>query len=167
MNKPEIKAKVDAMQVEIDGLKKLLKEKQGPWMPDAGEGFWRVTAAGDTQSAFNHNQLATDRFISFGNCYQTYELAIEESRRQTLKTRIINTIAELNDGWEPDWSDFDENKVRMEITHDFIEDEFAVGISNSQFIQRLDSRLHLKSIGAAKQLQAQYTPEELTAAYWA
>lgn len=80
--------------------------------------------------------------------YRTREQAEKALAKQQATIRVKKRIAELNDGWKPDWED--EDQCKYELYWDFAARKAAIScVSTAKMI---DNTLYLKSIGLAEQL---------------
>ena len=95
----QAEAKMRAIEEQLEQIPKSVVERP----TDEAPGFI-LHAHGHVQVAsFNH----TANFhanCTQGNWFKTAEQGQKEARRRKLVKRYLDMIAEINDGWEPDWS---------------------------------------------------------------
>ena len=63
------------------------------------------------QSFLNYNQGITDTHRALGICCETKEEADFVIRKKRARLELVDLIAELNEGWRPDWDDEDQKKA--------------------------------------------------------
>lgn len=80
------------------------------WRPEEGERYWYVGSNGEVfHSIWLNDQIDFVRY-DFSSIHKTIEQAKQALKKQLAKMRILRRIAELNDGWVPDWGDRDQRK---------------------------------------------------------
>ncbi len=82
-----------------------------------------------------------------GNAFLTREEATKERARRTAETKIVKRIAELNDGWKPDWSNT-QSKYFVEYNHY----ENILETENSQGYKGFEDKFYLVSNELTTQL---------------
>ena len=72
-----------------------------------GDNHYCVQSSGDVFSDSWHDIEADYSFFSQGNIFKTKQAAELEAKRRNLLTRFKAFRDECNNGWEPDWKDFE------------------------------------------------------------
>jgi len=88
---------------QVKQLSAAVKPKNKRWRADDGGSYWAVIASG-VFKYFESLEGYHGEFYAQGNYFRTEEEAQAELTRRIKKQAILDRIAELNDGWVPDWS---------------------------------------------------------------
>lgn len=95
----EVKEKVAALPEKVDG-------DGGVFMPEYGEDYWYISADGMTfMDNWEDDSVNCDQY-AIGNCFPT-EQAAEDAVRVL---KLIQKARESQDGYVPDWKDFEQYK---------------------------------------------------------
>ena len=166
-NIEKVEVQLAATQSELERMKKELAKPMGQWVPEHAADYWAIGQDGKIRQHTSWEDAYTHRQAEIGNCHKTKELATAALDRQKLKVKILNSIAELNDGWEPDWNDEYQNKYHLKIIFEHRDTPYYTirDLAAAQS-QAVSSNLYLKSEAECQMLKYLYTPEQLTAAYW-
>lgn len=102
----EISNKLKEAQALVDKLKNELEEAKKPkkWEPEDGD--WGINHYGDILHIPDH--LSERR--SFGFQFKTQQAAAAAAKAYRFYHRLYKLAEELNEGWEPDWSDSGQQK---------------------------------------------------------
>ena len=110
--------KIKGLEVEItdEQLDELIKERENkgkPWKPGLRDEYWVIDSWGDLNLVMWTNAHSDNYCYDSGNCFKTEEKA--KAKLDYLKA--VNTvnakIRELNDGWTPDWDDWNQRKYEV------------------------------------------------------
>ena len=100
----DLEAKLEEMKAEIERLENGW-EMKCPY--EEGDEYYLLDDSGsDYKFEWDGRSVDKKRF-SQGNAFQTKEAAELESKRRNLLTRFKAFRDECNNGWEPDWKDFE------------------------------------------------------------
>ena len=75
--------------------------------------YWFIRACGDISGPSWQNDYIDNDRRKLGNFFLTKEEARKESERRRVIGKVNKKIDELNDGWEPDWEDYDQTKYSI------------------------------------------------------
>lgn len=97
----------------IDGVEytgELVEKKKGKFRAKKHEKYWFMSRNGMIDWGYEVN-LATDNLLHLiGNYFATKEKAEEYKAYLEALGRVTHAVYEMNDGWEPDWSDIVKRK---------------------------------------------------------
>lgn len=118
MNKEQAMLKVADLEKELAQLKQIINEPEPVksfkrWRAELGRIYYRFGIDGDTDTSREVNDLIDNFNYSIGNYFQTKEEAEEYRDKLIFNQSVIDRIAELNEGWTPDWSDEYQEKFRL------------------------------------------------------
>ena len=117
----ELTKRIEKSQAEIDELKQELEELQKkPYeisYPNDGEKIYYISFHfGQVKEwNFNINYEADKRLYEIGLYFDTKEEAEQFLKKQTLIKKIKCWAKEQQGDWEPDWSNFNEEKWRIQF----------------------------------------------------
>lgn len=118
---------------EILGIIKPKSTK--PWRAEVGQPYWNARDWGFVSFMTETECELNDYHYLTGNYYRTREEAEKALERQKAIGRVTHRIYELNDGWEPDWSDENQEKYNIHYDHEVEEFDWSIGrYLNPQFI---------------------------------
>ena len=87
------------------------EEKEDTWEMkcpyECGDGHYCLQPSGDVFRDCWENIEADNKYFSQGNTFPTEQAAELEAKRRNLLTRFRAFRDECNNGWEPDWKDFE------------------------------------------------------------
>jgi len=161
MNKQALQQKADALQKELDELKAEIEKPEDNdvlWMPDDGEKYYAYSFYSDSMSLKIHNiQKTTDIDKALGTLAKTKEESQAKLDALLTRQKILGRIAELNDGWWPDWSDGFGKWFPS-----------SAGFKFSIFVidQTMASEKVLKNEYLSEKLISEFTPDQLKTVYW-
>lgn len=94
-----------------EALNKLFYPKEDEWEMKCpykiGDNYWIICDSGEFEKViWNDYNLDKEVFIA-GNAFPTKEEAELEAKRRNLLTRFRAFRDECNNGWKPDWKDFE------------------------------------------------------------
>lgn len=96
----EVKEMAEAMKKRADG---------GVFKPEDGQEYWCLISTGEvTEEWWYDNPFDHDRY-AIGNCFPTEQVG--EDAVRVLK--LIRRAREAQDGFVPDWKDFEQNKYQV------------------------------------------------------
>lgn len=153
-----MKAKVileDGRQVEIEinesDLQKLEKPKSYKrWRAEVCGLYWCINDSGYIVHASEAICISDDLRHATGNYFQTREEA-EAYREKLIKTQAIkDRIAELNEGWKPNWGNDNQDKYCIE----YYKGRIRVECYDS--IQSANNDLQMRSQEVAEQILAEF-----------
>ena len=84
------------------------EESYGQWVPEVGKEYYVSGSGGTPYRKVRRTPGLDDAFLShfaIGNVYETREEVEAHNNYLKALTKVKNRIAELNEGWVPDWSD--------------------------------------------------------------
>ena len=90
---------------DIEKLKAEKAKPKGRWKPDAGDYLYADNGFGTIRGYYWDGNRGSKSMYLLGNVYKTEEEAQYEVDRRKAIVAVNDIIDELNDGWEPDWSD--------------------------------------------------------------
>jgi hypothetical protein len=140
--------------IELDGKKykaEILEEvKESQYSRKRLEEYWYynpacgVVLTGEDQCGFDGNNFA------IGNYFATEEEAEAYKNKLILTHRIKDRIAELNEGWNPDWKSFNKEKYYICIYCGKLDVSFA-------YLRNIvESWKYIKSRALAEQLISEF-----------
>lgn len=120
MNKKEIENKIEALEKQLEELKKEVNSpefegiKKGVrQMPEYEEKYFFVDSCGGIDYKF-WEETETDLFrFNTGNCFKTEQEAEEYKENLLTKQALKDLALELNNGVEICWDDFYQEKYRI------------------------------------------------------
>lgn len=107
---------IDGVTVTEEQLRKViqenpeLKEKQGRWKPEIDEKYWFVNDYGGIDYNYATDFFSSSFRTQSNNCFKTEEEAKKHLKRIEAISTVTLAIKEANDGWIPDWENFNEDK---------------------------------------------------------
>ena len=115
---------------------------------------------GDTRDYTEKQDFIDNYNYITGNYFKSKEEAEASNINEVIKAtaKVKNRIAELNDGWGPDWEDTDER--RWFVYYDFTDNNMDYGNMWNNTHKQLEKWKYLKSEELAQQLIREM-PEEL------
>lgn len=106
-----------------------------PWRAEVGGEHWTVNSNGYVSWYLESGDTGDNHRYLTSNYYRTQEEAQQALERQKAIGRVTHRIYELNDGWEPDWSDENQEKYNIHYDHEVEEFDWSIGrYLNPQFI---------------------------------
>jgi len=137
--------KVQISDESHDALEKASRER---WKPEYGDGYWAIDSCGTIKlSGWGDSKCDNFRYQN-SNVFPSEGDAQAALDRLNKRNEILDRIEELNEGWEPDWSDFDQDKHWM--TWDREDNQFF--IAGNIISKSLPDRYYLKSESIGHQL---------------
>ena len=130
------------------------KQKQGRWKPERGEEYYAICAEGDYEKLENTNHCVDKYNIAVGHCFKTKEEANEYAKKLIFNQKVLDRIAELNEGWEPDW-DNKENKFSLYVNNGCLMVEYWGKIKNTS------DKKHFKSRQIGEQIIKEFDNDKL------
>ena len=110
MNKHEAQKQYEMLISEAEKLKKIIDGTE--WEPS--NGYYYVTLNGEVNEIQKgHGYLAK----MFGTVFKTEEQAQKRAKQVKFQNWIFHLAEDLNEGWEPDWLNF--NEVKCHIVYDY------------------------------------------------
>lgn len=111
-----MKEEIEKMRTEfnarLDALLKQQEQRVDPFLlrkPMKGEKFY-YWVGNDSKSAGCISELSADGRWGRGEVRSTPEALLEMGKRRASERRIIAAVHEANDGWWPDFDDFNQKK---------------------------------------------------------
>lgn len=110
MNREELIKQRDKIQAELDRLTELINKPVGRWEPNGGDYYYFVDEAGNEMR--NEWQLSPSDVFRFqsGNCFKSYQEAIDYKKNLITKQRLKDLALELNNNVEPNWKNINQLK---------------------------------------------------------
>ena len=96
----EVKEMAEAMKKRADG---------GVFKPEYEEDYWFILGWGEVYESQWKNHLGDLRRCEIGNCFPTEQAAVDAVR----VLKLIRRAREAQDGFVPDWEDFEQNKYQV------------------------------------------------------
>lgn len=157
MNKQQLQANIDTMRAELAEMENQLLQADKPWKPGMGETYWDIDSYGQVSRSVWKEDDPDVGAWAIGNVYRTEQEAIAAHDKQVMQTTLRRRIAELNDGWEPVWSDRHEFKFIVYYSHTQSEwEQYGCG-----YHQLFPDWRYLKSATLAQQLIGEFSSDEL------
>lgn len=151
----ELEAKLAETTAELDSIRAQLHK--AVWDLEEGDEYWWLNSAGDIQAHKWDGEDDCDIFWrSQGHLFVTKREAERERDYRAALTRVKRRIAELNDGWTPDWGVYD---CRYYVYYDYNSSP-ALQTYCTTYTKTVNSDMHLKSRSLANQL-VEELPEDL------
>ena len=95
----------------IWGEEEYIEPKDNPFELQPGDIFYCVDHDGEIERTyFQDNSNSDIRAVKFGNACKDEEYMQKRAKEIHLYNLLSNFAYEVNEGWEPDWSDADQNK---------------------------------------------------------
>lgn len=93
------------VQIELtpEQLKQIETKKTVKWKPAYKEEYFIIRGDGSVACVNCGNDYVDDAFYTIGNCFKTIEEAQLVRDKRIAKQKLIDRIAELNEGWEVDF----------------------------------------------------------------
>jgi hypothetical protein len=153
----ELQEKFDDLKEEMNSYVVAEEKSYGQWVPNIDAIYFYIKDNGSI-GEFNWRDTYINRGnLSIGNVYKTKGKAEAKVKYLKALTKVKNRIAELNEGWVPDWGDMDSYKFYAVYSFDIGQPE----VSRLSVVKLPPDSLYLKSEKLAKQLIKEL-PEELT-----
>ncbi len=90
-------------------IKELKKEIKPIWfVPEKDENFFYVDTYGNVR--WDNQRVYTDIILKHNQVFKTKEEALDYLEYKKARVSIKKRIAELNEGWKPDWEDESQQK---------------------------------------------------------
>ena len=135
----------DIMKVSY-GDKVVWERKESTyWEPEFGERYYHMGRFGGVDCS-KYDSGADERAFETQLVFKTREEAEKHLLKQQAKMRVIKEIARLNEGWKPNWKDWDELKYNVAI----LDKELVFG--ENYALKMTDNNLYLKSEELVEQL---------------
>lgn len=131
--------KINEIQAQLAQIPKSIVERP----TDEAPGFILHSDGHVQVASFNH----TANFhanCTQGNWFKTAEQGQKEARRRALVKRYLDMIAEINDGWKPDWSRCLNSRAQLKH-HLFVNNKSdgpAVSGADACYVQRLPNAFY-------------------------
>lgn len=142
-------------EMHDDELTKLCKKEEVMWFPENGEEAWYVDAHGDVEAMTGWRKSSNYEMFShkLGHIFKTKEEAEKHLTLIDAKYLVRKRIAELNDGWVPDWNEVDQKKYTI------TRNNADLVINTGHYSKIQPNWMYLKSRELAKQLIKELEPE--------
>jgi|GEM_PF-3120756 len=144
----------DAVESNLDLVEEYHEPPKSVWDLKDDDEYYSITSYGAVKINF-WGQIGTETVArEIGGCFLTRGEAEQELKRRILEIKITKRIAELNEGWVPDWSGRCDTKnwvIYLFKGRLSIESNLATKIAQNRF--------YLKSDVLAKQLSKELEPE--------
>ena len=142
--------KIELSEESARNIEEQFKEKKSykRWRADVGGVYYHSDGGDFIYTAKECRDSIDESHYNSGNYFKTKEEAEQYSRYRILTQKIKDRIAELNEGWTPDWSNETERKFL--IYRSYIDAIFST--SNHYYYQSANSSLFLKSKELAEQI---------------
>ena len=150
--KNELESRLKEIQQELDSCEVIPEEKPkyGQWVPAHSDKYYSISSHGDVclHKWYSDCERWSPSRLSMGNVYKTKEEAEKVVEYQKAYTKVVNRIAELNEGWKPDWNDGNQIKYYIDyhVSDQRIKEDCTWGYKNQ------NNSLHIKSGALAKRL---------------
>lgn len=120
MNKKEIENKIEALEKQLEELKKEVNspefegiKKGGRWKPECGVVYFYLKHDGYIGST-HWGIEDTDLFrFNTGNCFKTGQEAIDYKENLLTKQALKDLALELNNGVAVDWENYEQSKFSI------------------------------------------------------
>lgn len=111
MTNKELKEKIVYLEAELAEVKKMAvamekKADGGLFKPEDGQKYWSIMHGGCVAAVRWHDHEFTHDRYAIGNCFPTQQEAEDAVRA----LKLIQKARESQDGFVPDWEDFEQNK---------------------------------------------------------
>lgn len=137
------------------------KHWQGRYKPKKN-GRYYVTGERDAMhKVINHNTASAQFHRSFSLCSQTIAEAEFVKRQKEAELEVIDRLAELNEGWKPDWNDKYQPKWEPYYAHDI----HGVMYMKYGYTQHLPDHFQAKTEEIGEQLKKRTRSRENQAGY--
>lgn len=135
----------------------LIKESTKRWKPKEGETYYipKVNGVKEMSSWFWDDGFYDNSLYDTGDVFQTEEEARKEYVYRVIRQRVKDAIAELNDGWTPDWN----NSTKLKYS--FFRNPDFVGVEASHTSINLEDWKYIKSLDSVDKLREMFTDAEL------
>ena len=149
MSREKLEKQIKELQADIALLQKKIDElpKINWFQPKERDVFYYVNLYGNANKKFYESTYDFD-IVKSQLVFKTEEEAIKQSCINKATVRVLNRIAELNEGWLPNWENINESKHI--IHYNFNENKLCV--YRYTFAKHLDDRLYLKNNELSQQL---------------
>ena len=137
--------KVQISDESHDALEKASRKR---WKPEEDQQYWCINSWGVIIPPRWQNESGHFFRYQNRNVFPSEKEAQAALDRINKRNEILDRIEELNEGWEPDWSDFDQDKHWM--TWDREDNQFF--IAGNIISKSLPDRYYLKSESIGHQL---------------
>lgn len=97
-------------------IKQNSKSKPAWFVPGERETYYYITPNGVCRATKEDCEWDTQA-LSFHKVFKTEEEAEKELKRKQAETRVLKRIAEMNEGWIPDWDNEDEYKYSIDYSY--------------------------------------------------
>jgi len=152
----EMKQRIASMEAE------LAKATAGRWKPNSGERYYRIQATGDVAALYWGDDPIDATLAAIGNVYRTNAEARQAADDQRTRVRILDRIAELNDGWVPDV----DCPIVFYVNPYSLRDGRTPEVCNGYSGQCMHASKYLRNAKAAEALISEFPREELRTVYW-
>ena len=149
MSREKLEKQIKDLQADIVLLQKKIDElpKINWFQPKEDDVYYRVSVYGSVSKDFYESTYDFD-IVKSQLVFKTEEEAIKQSIINKATVRVLKRIAELNEGWLPNWEDNDESKYLIYYHHNYN----RLARNSYTFIKHLDDRLYLKNNELSQQL---------------
>ena len=154
MNKEQLQQKVTNMEAELADMKLLLSQPEPTinyWQPSKNDRYFYIHPTNQVHTATNHYEEDT-KYRVFKTEVEAQKYADYIKAEETLR----KAIAEANEGWLPDWSNYGKSKFVITLTYDKID------VREFKADKYLPDFMYMKSEQLAKQLVEKYKQEFIT-----
>ena len=155
MNKEQLQQKVANMEAELAEMKALLNKPEPTinyWQPKHGETYFYINKFGNVDF---------DTYSSLwplGKVFKTEAEAQKYADYIKAEETLRRVIAEANQGWLPDWNNYDEDKYYIY----FKTNEGKLYVNCRKDLKDRPNFLYIKNISDASHLIADYEQELIT-----
>src|SRR6056297_2906767 len=102
--------KVQISDESHDSLERASKKR---WKPEYRESYWCINSMGEVVKSNWRGSTADNFRYQNRNVFPSEKEAQAALDRLKKHNEILDRIEELNEGWEPDWSDFEQSKHKI------------------------------------------------------
>lgn len=156
INKENLQKQIEEMKIKLADMEAELKKPEGGayyWHPKKdGESYYYVTEKGSVNRYRYGADVYPDRYRVFKTKVEAQKYAEYVKAEETLR----RVIAKVNEGWIPDWNNFQEVKYVVVLI------DMKLWVFNYNRTKYLPNFMYIKSKELTEKLAKEYEKEFIT-----
>lgn len=152
MTNAEILDKINELETEIANLRAELEKPDTPWVPEIGDTYQRITAAGSVMQVGWDNDVVDAAHLSIGNVFRSKA----DAEFMVERLKVIAELRRLAKGFVPDWGDKNQKKWLLAYDGDGDENgraDFCIAVNFGApvyFQSQEDAQAAIEAVGAER-----------------